>query len=367
MPTPVLRSHRVQSAASVLALGRNFVLRLLAIRGWYELLFIFLLLLIVEWIIPGPASLAHLKPHPFWIPVILVSVQYGGKSGLFIAGLATALSWVAGWPAQTVHEDFYGYSMRIWREPVLWIFGALVVGGLRDRQLTERRTLQERLLLSEVHRDTVGAFAGNLQIELNEYERKLATVQVDSAEAALQTLHELRSSTEDDTRLLFEAAVAKWLGDAAWSLYPFNDQEFGGLAGIARWPQTKRPGAHELLNAILTYANVRQKRVLSVFDEDDSNMLDGLGVFACRLTRRDGSNFGIFVVESIPSNRLAPSTADAVGILVDALADRLNRINNAIVPLVTSKQFLREGGEGVLKRPIAPTAASVSSAQGGSP
>ena len=46
--------------------------------------------------------------------------------------------------------------------------------------VTERGTLQERLLLSEVHRDTVGAFAGNLQIELNEYERKLATVQVDS-------------------------------------------------------------------------------------------------------------------------------------------------------------------------------------------
>ena len=77
MPTPILRSHHVRSAASVLALGPNFVLRLLAIRGWYELLFIFLLLLIVEVTSSRVQRPFCLTPHPFWIPVHWISVQYG--------------------------------------------------------------------------------------------------------------------------------------------------------------------------------------------------------------------------------------------------------------------------------------------------
>ncbi len=38
---------------------------------------IFAVLLVVEWVTPGRATLASVSPHPFWIPVILMSVQKG--------------------------------------------------------------------------------------------------------------------------------------------------------------------------------------------------------------------------------------------------------------------------------------------------
>ena len=109
------------------------------------------------------------------------------------------------------------------------------------------------------------------------------------AEAAIQT-DELRSSTEDDTRLLIEAlpspngSVTR-RGACIHSM--IRNLAALGL-GLFDGHEPNDPKPHESLNAILTYANVRQKRVLSVFDEDDSNILDGLGVFACRLdpTRR---------------------------------------------------------------------------------
>src|SRR3954470_3928529 len=96
-----------------------------AVPGWYESVLIFVILLCIEWMIPGPASLARLSPHPFWIPVILISSQYGSASGLSITGCAGALSLFARWPEKPAQEDFYRYSMRIWREPILWIFGSL--------------------------------------------------------------------------------------------------------------------------------------------------------------------------------------------------------------------------------------------------
>ena len=63
--------------------GADVSMRQLAgLRGKYEACFLFLLLMIVEWVIPGPASLAQITPHPFWLPVVLLSVQYGSGTGL---------------------------------------------------------------------------------------------------------------------------------------------------------------------------------------------------------------------------------------------------------------------------------------------
>ena len=101
------------------------------------------------------------------------------------------------------------------------------------------RLLTSGLLLSVSAVSSQSLIAGNLQIELNEYERKLATA--GGFRRSRNSKSAWLRNAEDDTCLLFEAAVAKWLGDAAWRLYPFNDLEFGSLAGIVRWPQTNDP------------------------------------------------------------------------------------------------------------------------------
>ena len=54
-----------------------------------ELFVLYSLLLVLAFVLPGPNELTAINPHPFWIPVLLLSVQYGPLGG-FAAALVVA-------------------------------------------------------------------------------------------------------------------------------------------------------------------------------------------------------------------------------------------------------------------------------------
>lgn len=288
------------------------------LHGLHETALIFLVLLGIEWIAPGPAFLARLSPHPFWIPVILVSVQYGRVSGLAAAALATALASLAGWPAQTPQEDFYTYSLRIWREPALWIIGALVIGGLRSRQIRDRQALEADLQSAEVQRNALGAFCEALQAELSQFERAAATTTAGSVAAALEALHALRSGGASAAVDRLPAALAAWLGETRWSLHLARE------GSLHRAAPTPREGGCEVTGALALarlYGIARRTpRTLSVFEERDAEVLDGIGIFACAIRcRYPAGTLGLLVVESVEPGRLSPALGLATSLLADTL------------------------------------------------
>ena len=297
--------------------GRRLVAKIGATRGFYEAALIFLVLLGIEWVTPGHATLARIAPHPFWIPVILMSVQNGSASGLAAAGLATVLAWVAGWPAQTPQEDFYTYSLRVWREPILWIIGALVIGSQRNRQIRDRQALEERLRLTEEQRNTLGAFCSELQAELGNVERARATARHCPVEQALDALHDLRTGGADWPDRLRDLATC-WLGEARWSLHL---SEGGVLHPRATDAGEERAVAvPNFLLARLHAAARTRTRPLSVFDARDAALLDGYGIFACNVRSADrGTSLGLLIVASVEPSRLTPATAAALPILADAI------------------------------------------------
>lgn len=298
------------------------------LRGKYEAGFLFLVLMIIEWIIPGAASLAQIAPHPFWVPVILLSVQYGSRTGLVVAAVATGLSWLAGWLPQTSQEDFYTYSLRVCREPALWIGAALIIGGLRNRQIDERLALEERLLITERQRDTIAGFCSELQEGLTIQERRAATAWVGSIEAGLLSLERLRAARETAQMLaLLQAAVVEWLGRASWTLYPLSGSELRPAHTSEDSPGTTQAAA--LVRTAMIYAVAcHRPRVLSIFDEADAALLDGVGVFACPVRPIEGGPYyGLLVVETVPVDRLVPSTARAVLAIASALGEAFDEAN----------------------------------------
>ena len=99
--------------------------------------------------------LGAISPSPFWIPVLLLSVQYGVSAGLISALVALVASAVIGWPDQAGTEDFYDYSLRIWREPILWLAAAVVLGTLQAQQLRKIEALRDRIAEAEVQRQSI--------------------------------------------------------------------------------------------------------------------------------------------------------------------------------------------------------------------
>ncbi|GJD29621.1 hypothetical protein PMNALOAF_0856 [Methylobacterium adhaesivum] len=317
-------------ATALRFLTRDVAAPLFSVRGRYEAGLIFVILLIVEWIIPGPASLARIAPHPFWIPVILISVQYGSASGLFVAVVAACLSWVVGWPAQSGSEDYFTYSLRVWREPVLWMIGALVVGGLRNREIKDRRAIHERLVLAETQRDTIGSYALELQEELTRCERKVATTEVSSAEAAVEALSALRGDTPAETLPVLHAAIASWMGSARWTFHGLDGDivvSSLGPRGAGPPPSVETAFKISVVHAIA----LRHMAVLSVFEAAQAALLEGLGVYACSIPRGRGGSHGLLVIETLPAHRLTDATAEAVAMIAGALGERLDRQTPQVV------------------------------------
>jgi hypothetical protein len=136
-----------------------------------ELVIILSMMLLIAAATPIGAHLGSISPNPLWIPVLLLSSQYGTKAGVAAAVASMVVHWLAGAPPQAGGEDIYEYLYRIWREPMLWPVAAVVLGGFRDRQAQKTEALRSRLVETDAQLRSIGVF--NVLSQSTKKERKL--------------------------------------------------------------------------------------------------------------------------------------------------------------------------------------------------
>jgi hypothetical protein len=117
-----------------------------------------------------PSSFADVgtPAHSFWIPVMLMSCQYGIMGGLFATLAATAGLFVNGLPPQSAAQDFYAYAGVVAAQPCAWFAAALVLGGLRTLHIHHLSDLRDRF---EQTARMAEDFAGALTRAVSEIER----------------------------------------------------------------------------------------------------------------------------------------------------------------------------------------------------
>ena len=97
------------------------------------------------------------SPHPFWAIVLLLSVQYGTREGLFAAAASSLALLAYHVPAAPAEPGLYLYYFALARQPLGWFAAALVLGELRRRQglrvAAGRRDLAETRRREESLRD----------------------------------------------------------------------------------------------------------------------------------------------------------------------------------------------------------------------
>jgi hypothetical protein len=136
----------------------------------------------------------NVEPHPFWIIIILLSVQYGVAAGL-IAVLASTLALLLfNLPDQRVDQDTYSWLYEVALNPLMWLVAAALIGELRMRHIRERDELHEQVdEIAERERaitesyDTVRQFKENLELRIAGQMR--AATETYRAAQALEKLH----------------------------------------------------------------------------------------------------------------------------------------------------------------------------------
>ena len=129
----------------------------------------------LDHLVPGFPAINEMQPHIFWLPVLLLTLQYGSVSGLLAAGAAVAVSSLLEWPGQGIGESHLGYLLRISLQPVLWIATAVILGHLRLRQIEREQALDRSVVRLTRQRATLAAHVRGLRERCDRLERFIAT------------------------------------------------------------------------------------------------------------------------------------------------------------------------------------------------
>ena len=310
-----------------------------------ELVVFFTIIMALEFGLNSLPDLNELDPHPFWLPVLLLSLQYGTVSGLLAAGVSILFTAFMGWPEQDIGENHFNYLIRIWAEPVLWIVAALILGQFRMRQISERRELHRRIQELNAQRTAIAAYSGNLRERCESLERSIAGRSEPAGNAILNAFAQMGNETPAHFTSGFGNTIETLLGPGQYSVFALRDDALSlvishGWARDARW--------REVLNKDdpLVLRLVGEARGLSVFNADEEKLLDGQGYAAVPvLSRNEKRVLGILKVEEMGADRFGPDILSHLKVIAGQLASVLELFGG---------DGLEQGGEGQGIMPVAP-------------
>lgn len=236
--------------------------------------------------------------HPFWIILLLITVQYGAKEALLCALVASVCLLVNNIPTQQIVETRYDYLFRILHLPILWVATATILGAIRSRHIREREMLEKTLKRAEERSETItGAYqqlrAVKERLELRLAEELRSLVVVYEAAKTLETI---------DQRKLLKAVkniVRTTLNPAKFSFYIFRSTGFE-LVACQGWDKQEEYTLIFSPNSRLYQEMTCKQRVICVVNEADEAILKDQGIMACPIIDgHNGEMIGMLKIEEM--------------------------------------------------------------------
>jgi hypothetical protein len=289
-------------------------------------LFVFAALIMCELQIEAFPDLSKLNPHPYWIAVLLLSLQYGTVSGLLAAALAIGGTLLLGLPEAEIGESYFNYLVRVWTQPVLWIIVALLLGSFRMRQIEERDGLQKQVDDAVAQSASLSGYARQLKTRVENLERRLASSAKPETGRLLEAFHAAADRRTREQQLqAARTALGVAFPTASISLLTADG---GGFRQILahNWP-TDAPWRPDLRpDDALARSLMTERRIVSRLQDGDDALRGRDAKIVIPIATRDGTGIaGALRVENM-------AAAD----LDDRVTARLDAVARALVPVVSA-------------------------------
>jgi hypothetical protein len=185
--TERLSSRRTGGPAEAPAAEGEFgLLEILSLSNWRRLTLETLAILaaaaLFRFCFPHVSEIPGL-PHPYWVPVLLISSQYGVVGGA-LAAVATSIAYVLELPPASAAQDFYAYASTVTLPPALWLATALSIGGLRSLHIHQSAEISDQLAQCKHRGDDLANGLQRALAEITALEQRIA---VDTATVAAFT------------------------------------------------------------------------------------------------------------------------------------------------------------------------------------
>jgi hypothetical protein len=249
--------------------------------------------------------------HPFWIIVLLVSVQYGPREGLAAALLSSAFLLAGNLPERTLSETMYEYVWRASHVPFFWVVTALVLGAVRARQIDERTTLIEQLrsadeTSSAIVEDYKHVKASKERLELRLAEERRSVLTVYEAARELETLDSIAAKTG------LEHLVKIALNPKKFSLYIWKNDMLSLVSSYGWSADDNYRKMFQSNTALVGYMR-KCGPALSIVNEADAALLDAQGILAAPVTNAyTGQLYGMIKIEEIGFTEMDARTAETL-------------------------------------------------------
>jgi hypothetical protein len=250
----------------------------LRISAIVETILMLVILTVIDVLVFDGNRFFDVNPHPYWIVILLIAVQYGTNEGIFAAAMATLFYLFGNMPDQPAGVERYDFLYNILINPILWFMVGWAIGELRQRHIRERNNLMRELdessnreeLISDSYKFVKGRkealevqVAGQLTSSIEAY-RAAKAVETLDPKAVMQGVERLVKSV---------------LGPQKFSLYIFHDNKLS--ATILHGWHSSDSYAQEIDSFNPLYqAVVGQQQTLVVANEDHEEILAGQGIMA---------------------------------------------------------------------------------------
>lgn len=292
------------------------------LSGLIELAVLTGLLIALDWGLPD-FDLSDIQPNPFWLPVLLLSLQYGTISGLIAAGVALLITVMSGLPPEGVGENHFNYALRVYTQPILWFAAAVILGQFRMRQIAAKEALRRQVAELSQSRATLADYATSLRERCDRLERERAGAR---ASPTVQLLERLLALAEQPGTLpaTFDRLMQMAFPGASASVFAVQDSRLVQVAAhnwgeAPRW-QSEIGLAHPLYRSV-----IGEGCSLSVLEPGDEHKLAGEGLVATpiRANGTSGPIIGLVKLEHADPTDLNDITVRALAVVGMAAASRL--------------------------------------------
>ncbi len=248
-------------------------------------------------------------PHPFWLLILLVSVQYGTAEGMVAAAGCTLAFLMGAIPPQSVGEDFYDHLFDVVKLPVLWFAAAVTLGEIRARHRRAHEELSVRYeelrarsaQLSNAYRRLVRV-KENLEVRVVGQLRTFLTT--------YETARLIERSDPGEVLLAIVDVVRSIVTPEKFSLFLLNDEVLEAAIQDG-WGPKDRYARTFNAHSPLYQEVVDQKRVICITNEADEAALSREGVLAGPLLNGEtGGVIGMLKIEKLELLDLNVSTVE---------------------------------------------------------
>lgn len=266
--------------------------------------------LVLDAVFGGGDRYWGVEPHPFWIIVILLAVQYGVPEGILAVAASTLALLVGNLPEQRFDQLIYDYLFEVSINPLMWVVAAVFIGVLRERHIREREELQENLRLAREREEKIAEsyewvrdlkqkmelrIAGQLRSSIDTY-RAAKAVEKLNPQDVLEGVNEL---------------IRAVMGPEQFSVF-LRENGTASVSVMSGWSDMDSYPRQYDSNSRLFQEVIGNRQTLCVVNDEHERILGGDGVLAGPLLDAEsGQVVGMLKVEKLNFTELNLSSIEA--------------------------------------------------------